>query len=163
MFQYDINRLIQQIIITHSQGPTSWTIKNCRHHTVNPGISSPYSAHGKLYVSAEYLPNTYFISFCFVSITACNWHLLNKIINSLKAEPLPCFICIPQEAYSMLNILLSTQLVFVEINYFLNGFFDKGLWQANIFTQDQSRNYSQEGLPASCGKIGYLYCLTQHL
>lgn len=60
----------------------------------------------------------------------------------------------------MLNILLTTQLIFVEVNYFLYGFFDKGLWQGNIFTQDQSRNYSQECLPASCGKIGYVYCLT---
>lgn len=66
------------------------------------------------------------------------------------------FICIPQEAYSMLNILLTTQLISVEVNYFLYGFFDKGLWQGNIFTQDQSRNYSQEGLPARCRKTGYL-------
>lgn len=60
----------------------------------------------------------------------------------------------------MLNILLTTQLIFVEVNYFLYGFFNKGVWQGNIFTQDQSRNYSQEGLPASCGKTGYVYCLT---
>lgn len=56
----------------------------------------------------------------------------------------------------MLNILLTTQLISVEVNYFLYGFFDKGLWQGNIFTQDQSRNYSQEGLPARCRKTGYL-------
>lgn len=109
-----------------------------------------------IYTFAEYLPFTLSPSVLPLSIIVYNSHLLDEIIGSLKAEPLPHFICIPPEAYSMLNILLTTQLISVEVNYFLYGFFDKGLRQGNIFTQDQSRNYSQERLPASCRKIGYL-------
>lgn len=89
MFQYDISRLIQQIIISHSQGPTSLTIKHHRYHNAHPGIPSPHPAHGKLYTFAEYAPFTLSHFVLPLSIIECNSHLLDKIINSLKAEPLP--------------------------------------------------------------------------